>query len=102
MPATTASSRPSFATRRLVKSARLSTLTAGASIVGAATYSSRQFGRRRGISAGEQRREDENHRALRRKRLLDRLVDDEGHAGFIGERVMGDRDGIERRAHGAG
>src|SRR6478735_12612644 len=98
MPPTTASSHLSFATRRLVRSARLSTLTSGASIVGAVTYDlSLELGRRQRISAGEERRQDEHHRALGGEGLLNRLVDDERHGGLVGQRVVRDRDRIESR-----
>jgi hypothetical protein len=56
-----------------------------------------ELGRGQRISAGEKRRQDEHHKALGGEGLLDRLVDDERHGGLVGQRVVRDRDGNERR-----
>src|SRR5664279_5558839 len=98
MPPMTASSCLSWPTSRLVKSKRFITLalcapTAPVCVV--VIGSSLEY-----FAAGQQRRQDKGDGRLRRHRLLDRAVDDEGEF-VVARNGMGfDPERIEHRPHG--
>ena len=84
----------SFATRRLVRSARLSTWTAwridgGSGHVRSLTSSLAAASGFPPVSSGDRMN---THRALGGEGLLDRLVDDERHGGVVGQRMVLDGD----------
>src|SRR5450755_499549 len=98
MPPTTASSRLSWPTSRLVKSKRFITLALCAPtapvclVMGGSSLEH--------FAAGQQRREDEDDRGLCRHRLLDRAVDYEGELVLARDRMIFDAERIDNRPHG--
>src|SRR5438874_834249 len=96
----TASSRRSFWTSSLVNAARLSLCTAFRSLL-TPVSSNLQLCLRRGIAAGQERREDEHDGSLRSVSLLNRRIDDEWHGRFVVERVVRDTERVEHRPHRA-
>src|SRR5437764_14244574 len=104
MPPITASS-VSFATSRLVTSARLSTLTgrlvdcrAEATATGSSLFLGLAF---KHFAAGKERRKNQRHRRLGRYRLLDRAIDDNAGRIPVGERMVRDGERIQYRPHRA-
>src|SRR5258707_9106102 len=99
MPPMTASSRLSFPTSRLVKSNRFITLALCAPIA-PVDFVLMALSTLEHFAAGQQRREDEGHRRLRRHRLLDRAIEDECQFIMPRDRNIFDRERIEHRPHG--
>src|SRR5262249_35034881 len=99
MPPTTASSRLSLPTKRRVSSKRLITLAlpagAGPCVLVMAPSLLEHF------AAGQQRREDQRSRRLRRHRLLDGAVEDELELVVARDGVVLERQRVEHGPHGA-